>query len=153
MNLYEIDNQIIDLVDDETGEIIDINRFEELSMERDAKVENICLWIKNLKAEAEALKAEKDAFAHRQKVVENKMNSLKEYISHYLEGTSFKTTKVNVSFRKSESLEISNVYKIPEEFLKYKEPDVDKQALKQAIKKGEHFEGCEIIEKLNIQIK
>ena len=153
MNLYEIDNEIIDLVDDETGEIIDINRFDELSMERDAKVENICLWIKNLKAEAEALKAEKDAFAARQKTVENKMNSLKNYISHYLEGTSFESTRVKVSFRKSESLEVSDVYKIPDEFLKYKEPDVDKQALKQAIKKGLHFEGCELVEKLNIQIK
>ena len=153
MNLYEIDNEIIDLVDDETGEIIDINRFDELSMERDAKVENICLWIKNLKAEAEALKAEKDAFAARQKTAENKMNSLKNYISHYLEGTSFESTRVKVSFRKSESLEVSDVYKIPDEFLKYKEPDVDKQALKQAIKKGEHFEGCELVEKLNIQIK
>lgn len=153
MRLYEIDNEIIDLIDDETGEIIDINRFDELSMERDAKVENICLWIKNLKAEAEALKAEKDAFAARQKTVKNKMNSLKNYISYYLEGTSFESTKVKVSFRKSESLEVSDIYKIPEAYLKYKEPDVDKQALKQAIKKGQHFEGCEIVEKLNIQIK
>jgi len=153
MKLYEIDSEIMSLIDDETGEILDTDRFDELSGERDAKVENICLWIKNLKAEAEALKAEKDAFAHRQKVVENKMNSLKAFISQYLEGTSFKTTKVNVSFRKSESLEISDVYKIPEDFLKYKEPDVDKTALKNAIKAGASIEGAELVEKLNIQIK
>ena len=153
MKLYEIDAEIMNLIDDETGEIADTERFDELSMERDAKVENMCLWVKNLKAEAEALKAEKDAFAQRQKVVENKMNSLKEFIARYLEGCSFKTTKVNVSFRKSESLEISDVYKIPEDFLKYKEPDVDKTALKQAIKAGAEVEGASIIEKLNIQIK
>jgi len=153
MKLYEIDSEIMSLIDDETGEILDTDRFDELSADRDAKVENICLWIKNLKAEAEALKAEKDAFAHRQKVVENKMNSLKAFISTYLEGTSFKTTKVNVSFRKSESLEISDIYKIPEDFLKYKEPDVDKTALKNAIKAGASIEGAEIVEKLNIQIK
>lgn len=153
MKLYEIDAEIMGLVDDETGEIIDTERFDELSADRDAKVEGICLWIKNLKAEAEALKAEKDAFAQRQKVVENKMNSLKEFVSRYLEGTSFKTTKVNVSFRKSESLEISDVYKIPEDFLKYKEPDVDKAALKQAIKAGASIEGASIVDKLNIQIK
>lgn len=153
MKLYEIDEEIMNLIDDETGEILDVERFDELSGERDAKVEGICLWIKNLKAEAEALKAEKDAFAQRQKVVENKMNSLKEFVSRYLEGTSFKTTKVNVSFRKSESLEISDVYKIPEDFLKYKEPDVDKTALKQFIKSGAKVEGAEIVEKLNIQIK
>ena len=153
MKLYEIDAEIMNLIDDETGEILDTARFDELSGERDAKVENICLYIKNLEAEAEALKAEKDAFAQRQKVAENKMNSLKQFLSNYLEGTSFKTTKVNVSFRKSESLEISDVYKIPEDFLKYKEPDVDKTALKQAIKAGAEVEGASIIEKLNIQIK
>ena len=153
MKLYEIDVEIMNLIDDETGEILDVERFDELSGERDAKVENICLWIKNLKAEAEALKAEKDAFAQRQKVVENKMNSLKEFVSRYLEGTSFKTTKVNVSFRKSESLEISDIYKIPEDFLKYKEPEVDKTALKKAIKEGASIEGATIVDKLNIQIK
>ena len=77
MNLYEIDAEILGCVDVETGEIFDIDKFEELSMARDAKVENICLWIKNLKAEVEALKAEKDSFAQRQKSAENKMESLK----------------------------------------------------------------------------
>lgn len=153
MKLYEIDAEIMNLIDDETGEILDVERFDELSGERDAKVEGICLWIKNLKAEAEALKAEKDAFAQRQKVVENKMNNLKEFVSKYLEFTSFKTTKVNVSFRKSESLEISDVYKIPEDYLEYKEPKVDKIALKQAIKAGASIEGASIVDKLNIQIK
>lgn len=153
MKLYEIDAEIMSLIDDETGEILDVERFDELSGERDAKVENICLWIKNLKAEAEALKAEKEAFAQRQKVAENKMNSLKEFVSKYLEYTSFKTTKVNVSFRKSESLEILDVYKIPEDYLEYKEPKVDKTALKQAIKAGASIEGATIVDKLNIQIK
>lgn len=153
MKLYEIDAEIMGLIDDETGEILDVDRFDELSGERDAKVESLCLWIKNLKAEAEALKAEKDAFAQRQKVVENKMNNLKEFVSKYLEGTSFKTTKVNVSFRKSETLEISDIYKIPEDYLKYKEPDVDKTALKKAIKEGASIDGAYIVDKLNIQIK
>jgi outer membrane murein-binding lipoprotein Lpp len=153
MHLYEIDNEIMELIDDETGEIINEERFDALTLERDAKVENICLWIKNLKAEAEALKAEKDAFAARQKAAENKMNNLKQFISNYLEGTSFKTTKVNVSFRKSESLEVYDIQNIPDEYLKIKAPDVDKVALKDAIKKGGHFEGVELVEKLNIQIK
>ena len=66
MNLYEIDSEILGCVDITTGEIFDEDKFEELSLSREAKIENICLWIKNLKAEIEALKAEKDAFAKRQ---------------------------------------------------------------------------------------
>ena len=153
MNLYEIDREILDCVDVETGEVFDEAKFEELSLTRDAKIENICLWIKNLKAEAEALKAEKDAFAQRQKAAETKMESLKKYIAGYLEGTPFESTKVKVSFRKSESLDISEDAVIPEEYLKFKEPDVDKVGLKAAIKKGMHFEGVSVIENQNIQIK
>ena len=153
MNLYEIDAAILDCVDVETGEIFDIDKFEELQLTRDAKVENICLWIKNLKAEAEALKAEKDAFAKRQKAAESKMESLKRYISGYLEGTSFESAKVKVTFRKSEALEIAEGAIIPDEYLKFKEPDIDKIALKNALKLGKHVDGCFIVENQNIQIR
>lgn len=153
MNLYEIDSAILDCCDIETGEIFDIDKFEELSLTRDAKIEGVCLWIKNLKAEAEALKAEKDAFAQRQKVAENKMESLKKYIANYLDGTNFETTKVKVSFRKSESLEISEDANIPDEFLTFKEPEVNKTELKKALKDGMHFNGVSIVQNNNIQIK
>jgi len=153
VNLYEIDSAILDCVDAETGEIFDMDKFEELSLTRDAKVENICLWIKNLKAEAEALKAEKDAFAARQKAAENKMESLKRYISLYLEGTPFESAKVKVSFRKSESLEILEGAVIPDEYLRFKEPEVNKADLKVAIKDGLQLPGVSIVENQNIQIK
>ena len=152
MNLYEIDNEILDCVDVETGEIFDEDKFEALSMERDAKVENICLWIKNLKAEAEALKAEKMAFAERQKRAENKMEQLKKYITGYLDGTPFKTERVKVSFRKSESLEIFDDTNVPDDYIKIKR-EVMKDELKKAIKCGLFVDGAEIVVKQNIQIK
>ena len=153
MNLYMIDSAILDCVDAETGEIFDIDRFEELSLERDVKIENIALWIKNLKAEAEALKAEKDAFAKRQKSVETKLNGLKAYLEGYLEGTAYKSTRVNITFRKSESVYVEEGANIPDEYLRFKEPEVDKVALKDAIKKGIHIDGVEIVTKNGIQIK
>lgn len=153
MNLYQIDAEILGCVDEETGEVFDIAKFEELELARDTKIENVCLWIKNLKAEAEALKVEKDAFAARLKTTENKMESLKNYISGYLAGAPFKSTKVQVSFRKSESLDISEGAVIPEEFLRFKEPEVNKTDLKKAIKAGQKFEGVRIVENNNIQIK
>lgn len=153
MNLYEIDAAILECVDVETGEIFDVDKFEELSLTRDAKVENVCLWIKNLKAEAEALKAEKDAFAQRQKAAENKMESLKRYISGYLEGAKFETARVKVSFRKSESLEISEDAHIPDEYMRFKEPEVDKVELKKALKAGMCFDGVSLVQSQNIQIK
>ena len=59
MTIYEIDQAIMNCVDVETGEIIDTEQLDKLQMERDAKLENVACWIKDLKAEAEALKNEK----------------------------------------------------------------------------------------------
>ena len=59
MTLYEIDKAIMECVDLETGEIIDTEQLDKLTMEREAKLENVACWIKELKVEAEALKAGK----------------------------------------------------------------------------------------------
>ena len=93
MNLYEINEKLELGFDIETGEILDAEYLDKLAMERDMKIENIALWIKNLKSEAEALKAEKDVFAQRQKSAENKMEQLKKYLANALAGKSSKQRK------------------------------------------------------------
>ena len=153
MNLYEIDNEIMNCIDEETGEIVDVEKLDSLVMERDVKIENICLWIKNLKADAVALKAEKDNFATRQKAAENKAESLTKYISNYLNGDKYKSARVTVSYRKSEAVNITDISQIPTEYIKPAEPQADKTAIKNAIKSGTAIPGAEIIENQNIQIK
>ena len=93
MNLFEIENEIMNCWDQETGEILDSDRLDQLEMERDTKIENIALYIKNLTADAEALKAEKQSFAERQKAAENKVESLKKYLATYLAGQKFSTPR------------------------------------------------------------
>ena len=151
--LYEINQQILDCIDPDTGEIADFEKFDALQVERETKIENIALWIKNLKAEAEALKAEKQAFADRQKACENKAESLKRYLDHALEGQAFKTTKVAVSFRKTKSVEIDNVLDLPAEYLRFSEPTADKTAIKKAIDEGKEITGAHIVEGLSLSIK
>lgn len=153
MNLYQIDTEIMKLIDYETGEVLDWDKLDELQAAKEQKIENIALYIKNLTAEAAALKAEKDAFAERQKAAEKHAEGLKQYLSNALKGEKFKTTKVNISYRKSEMLEIANGVEIPEDFLKYKEPEINKTELKKAIKDGLLLEGVSIVERSNIQIK
>ena len=93
MTIYEINEGILNCIDPETGEIIDIDKLNELELERDAKIENVACWIKELKAEAEAIKAEKLALAERQRVAENKAESLKKWLAYALQGEKFKTAK------------------------------------------------------------
>lgn len=153
MKLYEIDQAILDCIDLETGEIIDTEQLDKLTMEREAKLENVACWIKELKAEAEALKAEKMAFAKRQQVAENKMESLKKYLAYALDGQAFKTTRASVTFRKSQSVEIADIYKLDENYLRYKEPEADKTAIKEAIKQGKTVAGATLVENTSVIIK
>ena len=153
MNLFQIDEEIMSCVDMETGEIVDTERLEQLQMDRDTKIENIACWIKNLLSDAEALKAQKQAFADRQKAAENKAESLKKYLASYLDGQKFATDKVAISFRKTSAVNVTNIGQIPAEYLKYAEPTVDKTAVKNAIKAGVSIAGAEIVEGQSISIE
>ena len=153
MKLYEIDEAIMSCIDEETGEIIDSEKLDKLQMERDKKIENVACWIKDLKAEAEALKAEKQALAKRQKVAENKMESLKKYLAYALDGNAFKSIRASVTFRKSQAVEIADIYKVDENYLRYKEPEADKTAIKEALKAGKTVAGATLVENTSVIIK
>lgn len=153
MNLFQIDEEIMNCVDMETGEIIDTAKLDKLQMERDEKIENIGCWIKNLTADAEALKEQKLAFAERQKAAENKVESLKRYLTNYLAGQKFSTPKVVISFRKTSSVNVTDITAIPKKYLKVVEPTADKTAIKDAIKAGICVAGAEIVEGRSISIK
>ena len=153
MKLYEIDEAIMACIDAETGEVIDADKLDKLTMERDAKIENVALWIKDLKAEAEALKAEKMAFAERQKVAENKIESLKKWLAYALDGQDYKSVRASVSFRTSESVEIDDIYAVDENYLRYKEPEADKTAIKNAIKAGQEVAGATLVKSTSVIIK
>lgn len=154
MTIYEIDDEILNLVDQETGEVVDIERLQELEMERDKKISNVACWIKNLKAEAEAIKAEKDNLAKRQQACEKKAEQLRNYLSYALNGMKYKDARVSVSYRKSETVEVDDaaLSSLPDEYIKV-ERTVKKAELKDALKLGFEFDGCRLIEKNNIQIR
>lgn len=153
MTLYEIDQKLLDCIDLETGEIINAEKLTELTMERDEKVEKVALWIKELKAEAEALKAEKQSFADRQRAAENKIESLKKWLADALNGEKFKTTKVAVSFRKTKSVDVPDIFALDENYVKYSEPTADKAAIKKAIEAGEIVNGATLVENVSISVK
>ena len=158
MTLWEINESIEaainEIIDTETGEIIgDTAKLDNLDLLREAKIENIGLYIKNLNAEAAALKAEKENLAARQRIKENRAESLKRYLESNLQGEKFETPKLAITWRRSESVEVNDPGKLPEKFLKQKPPEPDKIGLKAAIKAGETIEGVRLIQKNNMQIK
>ena len=153
MKLYEIDEAILACIDQETGEIIDPEQLDALQIERETKLENVALWIKDLTAEAAALKAEKQAFAERQKAAETKAESLKKWLADALAGEKFKTTRVAVSFRKTKSVAVSDIWALDESFIKYAEPTADKAAIKKAIEAGQEVNGAFLVEGTSMTVK
>lgn len=169
MNIYEIDNEfaskmneLLEIFDEETGEITDLDRFEELKKaldglaeERKQKISNVACWYKSLVAEAEAIKAEKQKLAKRQQVTENKAENLKAYLEYALGGEKFKDARVNITYRKSEGIHFADDFDgntLPKEFLRIKaEPKLTE--IKEAIKAGQEFEGISLVERQNMLIK
>lgn len=151
--LYEIDESIKALIDEETGEIADFEAFEALSLERDTKLENIALYVKDLKADAEAYKAEKLSFEEKQRKAENKAESLKRLLERALDGEKFKTSRVECSFRRSTSVIVGNVFDLPDDYLRYSEPTPDKKRLKEDLAAGKLIQGASLEEKISMTIK
>lgn len=155
MTLYEIDAQILECIDEDTGEVIDLERLSELNMERDKKISGVACWIKDLKAEAEALKAEKQNLAKRQQVCENKVESLKRWLTVALNGAKFKDSRCSIGYRKSTSVTFGENFDfnaLPEDFKKITiEPK--KTEIKNAIKDGLVIDGVTLEENNNIIIQ
>jgi hypothetical protein len=144
MKLYEIDQAILECVDTETGEIIDPDRLTALEMERDIKIRNVGLWLKDLKADAAALKAEEKQFADRRRAAENKVESLKTWLAFALNGQPFETEDKALTIKTVKNggalpLKYAEDVKpedVPERFRKV-EYSFDTDAIKTALDAGE----------------
>lgn len=166
MSLYKIDNELnvaiemmLDSIDEETGEVDEnlAKAVDELQVERRQKLEAIGCYIKNLEAEEAAIKEEMSALKARAESKSRSVERLKEYVANSLLAVNemkFESPKVAFSFRKSEKVEITDISKIPTEFLRTKTTvDADKIALKAVMKEGTVVDGAQLVLKQNLQIK
>lgn len=155
MTLYEIDQAILECLDEETGEIIDIDRLNALEMARDQKISNVCCWIKDLRAESAAIKTEKQELEKRQKAADRKAEDLAKWVQEALGGQKFKDARVSVSYRKSKAVEFDEGFDIntlPERMKKITvEPR--KSEIKEYLSTGATIKGCRLEEHNNMQIK
>ena len=158
--LWEIDEQIRNmtemLVDEETGEINEeaLDTLEQLELDRDIKLENCGIVMKNLRAEIEAIQAEIKALKKRATAKANKYDRLAEYVKRSLDGETFETSKVAYSYIKSQSVDVVNEELVPDEWCKFettRKPVVSN--IKKALKDGEQVPGCVLVENMNLQVK
>lgn len=165
MTLYEIDKAIEEAVnssvDPETGEITGLEAIEALEMEREAKIENIALYHKNLIAFAADIKEEEKNLSERRKAIENKAERLKSYLDNSLNGEAFETAKCKLTYRKSTAVNISDEeacmwYLLSmdmEPCIKRRPPEINKAELTKVLKEGKEIPGAALEQRNNLSIK
>ena len=160
MNLYEIDYKIREFwnkIIEQDGELTeeDIQVLESLEVAKDEKVKAYGVIIREISAEIDECKAEikriKEIADKRERNLERLKNTLKDFMLNN-DMPKYESIEVNISFRKSKALEISEQADIPVEFIKIK-TEPNKTAITDFIKSGGVVKGCQLVEKSNIQIK
>jgi hypothetical protein len=118
----------------------------------------VALYIKNIEAQANSIKAEEEVLAKRRKKKEDKVERLKKYLTDSIIGngeTSFESAKVSVSFRKSEGVEFTNKDALDEKYWRTKtttKREPDKNLIKETIKSGVAVAGAILEVRQNINI-
>lgn len=148
MRLHELTSELRHfeaMLDENEGEIDEesfAQALEGLNVEIDAKAANLALWVKEMKAQENAVKAEEDRLSARRKALANRQERVKAYLAYCLDET-VKTELVTVSKRKGrESLVITDASLIPSEYLIPQPDKIDKAAIKAAAKDGASIPGA-----------
>lgn len=161
MSLYHIDQALENLVDHDTGEVLDFDAFEELQMARDAKIEGIVCWTKNLAAEAKAIREEEKELAERRRALEAKRDKLLGYVDRALDGAPFQTARCSVTYRKSTAVEITSMEALVKWCMDngydgkvtYAAPTVAKSDITAMLKAGTAIDGAELVTRMNMGVK
>ena len=147
MTLYDIDAQIAALdgaaeddmlIDEETGELVSVSQaLDALRMEREEKLENVACWVKNLSAEADAIREEENRLVKRRKAAETKAANLKSWLLAAMtreDGTTdkLKTGRVSISVKRNPPSTVVDDELLPST---YKVAKITYQANKELIKR------------------
>ena len=146
MNLYrldsEINNEIFNSIDRETGEISDegLANIEALEMDRTAKLLSIAKYALGEEMEGEAVKKRADELAARAKSHAKRAARLYSMIEKSLGANEFvRDDEIWVKWRKSSAVSIDDLSEIPFEYMNYPEPGPatpDKAKIAAALKEG-----------------
>ena len=178
-NLFEIEQSMMNLleygVDDETGEVIEdeeeFNRlYESIQLDLQTKLDNTNCLQKVIDGEIEVIDKEIKRLTAEKKARERKKEWLKNRVDTFvtrqftdengnvdvdgLHKYKLELPHSKISYRKSDSVEVTDLETLPEEYIKTKiEKNPDKVAIKNAIKGGKEIKGAKIVANYNIQIK
>ncbi len=169
MKLYEVNERImraLSVLEEEGGEVNEITmkalqELDDLQMEKDRILEYLAKVVLNTRSEAAAIKAEEERLKNRRKALETKEERVMAILDRECNGEKTDLGVATVSYRKSESIDVSNRIEAikwlhehdHEECIKVPEPEVMKDAVKKLIKTEIEIPGVTLVIKNNCSLK
>lgn len=157
MKLFEINDQLatlLDAIEAQDGELSAeaLSALDWLEASRGEKLLDLGCAYLGLTAEAAAIRETEKALALRRASLERRAESLKGFLRRQIdEGETHKDARCRLSWRKSTAVEITGT--VPDRFLKYRDPEPDKVAIKEAIEAYGCVYGAELVTRNNLQIR
>lgn len=160
MTIYELSGSwrtLYDMADDPDMDAeVWFDTLEGIEGEIEVKAENYGKVIKQLKADAEAVKAEKDRLARKQQSLENKATYLMRRLQEAMElveKDKIKTELFSFNIQNNPpSVFIADESRVPEEFLKTK-VEVDKTKIKDWLKEGNIADWAELTQGKSLRMR
>lgn len=121
------------------------------------KLENIVKLLISIEADVKIVKEEKQRLAAKQSSLENRCANLKNFMEGALKALGkdkVKSGLFTLSIQKNpSSVGVVDLKAIPEDYLKFKEPDIDKKAILEDLKQGREVPGAELIQTESLRIR
>ena len=176
MKLYELTTDFAQLFDrfDEISELDgDTEEYKQawfdtlsgIEEEFEVKAENIGAYIKELTAAAKYLKAEEEALSKRRRAKEKQAEWLKKYLLESMQAIgrkkidrpmavlSIRNNPESVHFEDENAFITLCQRNGSDDYLRYKAPEINRSAVKDALQAGQKIEGASLIHTQTVTIK
>ena len=158
MNLYEMTVSAKQLYDLMISGEIDEQTFNDTleAMGTEEKLESYCKVIRQLEADAEMLKAEKERIEKKKKTVDASIDRMKKAVMEFMKAQG--TTKSSagtftVALSTSKAVNILDESKVPKKYFTKQEPKINKDAIRKELLCGMKIKGCELQTNEGVRIK
>jgi hypothetical protein len=124
----------------------------------DSKAINVGSFVKNLESNIKAMRDAESSIANRRKILQNKIDSIKEYLKTNMEKcgiTHIHSPYFDIKLKKNpQSLQLLNEVNIPMEYFeKVTITHLDKAKIKEDLKQGIKINGCSLVQNNRVEIK
>lgn len=156
MKLYELSEIYNNIIDLDLPEEELTTALQNIDEQIEAKADNIAKVLRELEGQIETIKAEETRLKEKRKAIENKRESLKNYLKNQMEILDKKKIKTDLfSFnisRNKASLKILDETKIPETYFTITRTP-KKQDILEAYQEGKLTEGIELEQTESLRIR